>query len=212
MDDRELFENSYYYFIDALEALSAVAEEQCEIMGFFNVAYEIKDDVSNGKHLLQYKFCNLSKDQRGLVLELINSLESVPDYIVSFTEDIQESSERMKHPSWEPLRKKAKRLLLALKPITEANKEYFEEEAKKPFTLTSSEVASYLEHALKGTIFRQDWERFVNNPIVGCMKMDAVRKQCSLLDKFRATGSGENVSLTDGARSKIENLLKQVKN
>jgi hypothetical protein len=44
-EDRNLYENSYYHFVNRLEVLAASPEEACELLGHFNVAFETKFDL-----------------------------------------------------------------------------------------------------------------------------------------------------------------------
>jgi len=53
LSEREALENSYYYFIQALEILALPASEQCERMGNYNTAWELKHDVGAVAYLLK---------------------------------------------------------------------------------------------------------------------------------------------------------------
>jgi hypothetical protein len=41
MSPEEEFANSYYYFVEALKVLAADADSQCDVMGNYNVAWEV---------------------------------------------------------------------------------------------------------------------------------------------------------------------------
>lgn len=56
IDAEEAFQNNLYYFFRALEILSHDPERQCEEMGDFNTAWELKDDVMAGRALLGSPF------------------------------------------------------------------------------------------------------------------------------------------------------------
>ena len=45
MDDREWFENSYFYFREAVETLAQSPSEQCDRMGSYNVAWELNGNA-----------------------------------------------------------------------------------------------------------------------------------------------------------------------
>lgn len=75
MSDREEFENSYYYFVVALKALAASADEKVKEYGSLdeNAAWELKDDVSAGIYLLNYENSNLSEDQQKKIKEFVKN-------------------------------------------------------------------------------------------------------------------------------------------
>lgn len=47
MSEREAFEHAYHYFAQALEVLTSDPKTQCEKGGNYNVAWELKNDVSD---------------------------------------------------------------------------------------------------------------------------------------------------------------------
>ena len=72
----EAFHNGYYWFIEAVTILQADAETQCQRMGDYNVALELKEDVGAGKYLAKSElFCDR---ERAAILALVESLEAVP--------------------------------------------------------------------------------------------------------------------------------------
>ena len=125
MDDREWFENSYFYFREAVETLVQSPSEQCDRMGNYNVAWELKDDVSRGAELLQYvSSASLSAQQRHAISDLISELESVPTNFLPGGGRREDNLAAMSHPTWEPLRLKAAALLEVLASATERNRRY----------------------------------------------------------------------------------------
>ena len=44
LTEQDWFENTFFYFIKALRLLELSAEEQCEWMGNYNVAWELQQD------------------------------------------------------------------------------------------------------------------------------------------------------------------------
>jgi hypothetical protein len=46
LSDEEWLENEFFYFLKALDTLTLDAEDQCERMGNYNVAWELQEDVS----------------------------------------------------------------------------------------------------------------------------------------------------------------------
>lgn len=121
LSDREEFENSYYYFVVALKALAASADEKVKEYGSLdeNAAWELKDDVSAGIYLLNYENSNLSEDQQKKIKEFVKKLDEVPE------------NAGFENSSWGSLRKEAMELLKLLEPVTRANAEYFETPFKK---------------------------------------------------------------------------------
>lgn len=123
-DEKDIYENSYYHFVEAVKVLAATAEESCERLGNFNVAFETKYDVEAGPYLFNYPACPLSSEQRNAIVELVESLKSIPESTLEFTKAPSVSLERMRDPAWVSPRDKAVRLLLLLQPITELNEQY----------------------------------------------------------------------------------------
>lgn len=123
-DDKDIYENSYYRFVEVVEILASAPEEACERVGHFNVAFEIKHDLEAGPYLFNYAGCPLNPAQRSSVVELVEALKSIPEQVLEFTRVRQQSLERMRHPAWVPLREQATRLLSLLQPITDANQKY----------------------------------------------------------------------------------------
>ena len=77
-DDLDMYENSYYRFIEVVEILASTPEEACERVGHFNVAFEIKHDLEAGLYLFNYAGCPLSSAQRKASRDAkINSRASV---------------------------------------------------------------------------------------------------------------------------------------
>jgi len=125
MSDEEVFENSYFYFVDSLQALASPPEVACERYGHFNVAWEIKDDVSRGVYLAESPVSRLSARQAAAIKELADELSRLPENVIRFTKVIEKSLENMRHPAWVPIRAKAARLVEGLRQVTETNKKYF---------------------------------------------------------------------------------------
>lgn len=83
-EDRDIFENSYYYFTQSVEVLAAPPEKACELLGQFNVCFETKWDIQAGAYLLNSIYCPFSHDQRNAVTSLIEDLRGIPDEILKF--------------------------------------------------------------------------------------------------------------------------------
>lgn len=123
--ERGEFENSYYYFVRALQVLAQDAPTQCETMGNYNVAWELKDDLLRGAHLLNYASSGrLTLEQKRGILDLVAALEGVPSAELPAGPDPKDNLAAMNHPSWEPLRKQATQLLDLLASATEECNRY----------------------------------------------------------------------------------------
>ena len=49
--DEEEFHSAFRVFLNSVEMLASSPEEQCRLMGNYNVAWELKEDVKAGKYL-----------------------------------------------------------------------------------------------------------------------------------------------------------------
>lgn len=78
--DAEDFLSSYRIFFEALRMLASSAEEQCQLMGNFNVAWELKADVQAGKYLVGQGYLN--SEQEAWLLALVGALEAVPAQVL----------------------------------------------------------------------------------------------------------------------------------
>ena len=124
-EDQDMYESSYYHFINRLKVLAASPAGACELLGHFNVAFETKFDLENAAHLFNYESCTLSPEQRKAIIELVESLNTIPQAVLIYTDVSSMSLRNMDHPCWIPLRKKAQILLELLRPNTEKNHFYF---------------------------------------------------------------------------------------
>jgi len=132
MSEEEAFANAYYYFVEAVEVLSMPAENQCEITGNFNVAWELKDDVSAGAYLFNLPCPQVTESQKQEILGLIAALEKVPVTVLQAGIGAEQSLTSMQHPCWVSLRKQAQELLVRLNPLTVSNAKYFESQRSEP--------------------------------------------------------------------------------
>lgn len=125
ISNEESFENSYRVFISCLGALASSHEVACEKYGNYNVAWEIKNDVSAGVHLANNPAHRLTERHISEIQKLAGMLNSLPESAIKFTNIVEESLVNMRHPAWEPARKMAGQLLESLCPVTESNEKYF---------------------------------------------------------------------------------------
>jgi len=113
------FDSAYREFAEALAVLAASPEEQCEAMGNFNVAWELKDDVQAGKYLVDSG--RLNAEQVAWILTLACALDAVPTTTLPAGPGRAENLAAMQHPSWIPLRVLASQAREALSAATAAN-------------------------------------------------------------------------------------------
>jgi hypothetical protein len=73
--DEEEFHSSFRIFYSALQMLGSSAEDQCALMGNYNVAWELKEDAAAGKFLVRRGY--LSEQQESWVLALAFALGAV---------------------------------------------------------------------------------------------------------------------------------------
>jgi hypothetical protein len=125
ISNEEDFENAYRVFIMCLDALASTPEVACETYGNYNVAWEIKHDVSAGVYLAKNPAHRLSEKHIADIVKIAGMLNSLPESAIKFTNIIEESLENMRHPAWVPARQMAGQLLESLRPVTETNEKYF---------------------------------------------------------------------------------------
>jgi len=114
VSEKEGFELSYQVFLKTLRLVSKDAESQCEIMDYYNVAGELKDELSAGMYLLNLPGGDLSDEKKYAIEQLINELKKIPSSVISEATTIESNLAAMQHPSWEPIRKHAAILLRTL--------------------------------------------------------------------------------------------------
>lgn len=81
MDDQEVFEQSYWNFITALDLMAKDAETQCEVMDYYNVACELKDDIAVGYYMLEIASGKLSDVQQNAIRNFLTEVEKIPGYL-----------------------------------------------------------------------------------------------------------------------------------
>jgi len=124
--ERETFEQSYRNFIDALEVLAKNPEEQCNIMGWYNVAWELKDDISTGRFLLKVSRGYLSDSEQNSISNLLTEIEKLPKEIFHESKTEKENLKSMRNTHWVAVRILANELIEILKPATAKNESFFE--------------------------------------------------------------------------------------
>ncbi len=125
ISEEESYQNSYYYFIEAVKILSAPPEKQCELIGNYNVAWELKDEVSAGLYLINNPASSLAEGQKYAIQQLITELNKISGSVLNYENTPKNNLTAMKNSVWAPLRKQAAMLLTTLESETKRNEEYF---------------------------------------------------------------------------------------
>ena len=126
----EASHNAYDVFIFTLEALSLPAEGQCERMGDFNTAWELRDDALAGYYLIGSGL--MSEEQEDALRGFLALVDPVPVKDMPSGSGRDVNLKAMQHPAWEAVRKSADDLLATLAPVTAANIAYFQSNTDVP--------------------------------------------------------------------------------
>ncbi|MBR8297029.1 hypothetical protein KDW63_22865 [Burkholderia cenocepacia] len=126
MSPEEEFANSYYYFVEALKILAADADSQCDVMGNYNVAWELKHNVSAGLCMLTLPSRELTKQQRDGIAGIVAALDEIPDSVLGGGTNAVVNKRAMHHPCWTPLRTRAAELLTLLGSVTSRNEAFLQ--------------------------------------------------------------------------------------
>ena len=94
-------------------------------MGYYNVAWELKDDISSGLYLFEISEPYLNEEKKLAIKILVDEVEKIPEEAFKDGNSTEGSLKAMSHPAWEPLRVKAVTLLQVLEPVTRANDDFF---------------------------------------------------------------------------------------
>jgi hypothetical protein len=104
ISEDEGFELGLRAFIDAVASLASSPQSCCKRYGYYNVAWEIKDDVGAGRYLTEHFSNRFDDEQHRAVKALLEALEAVPAEVTAFTKVDRISLEQMQHAAWEPAR------------------------------------------------------------------------------------------------------------
>ncbi len=110
----EAFNLGLHYFRKALEVMSADPDTQCRVMGDFNVAYELRDDVSSGVWLLEVAEDRLTDDQKKAIWQIGKLLRKIEASVLSSATTHEENVTAMQNPCWTTIRAQAADLLALL--------------------------------------------------------------------------------------------------
>ena len=118
----EASHNAYDVFLFTLEALASPAEKQCELLGDYNTAWELRDDALAGHYLIGSGL--FTDQQETAVLEFLAAIDPVPVNDMPSGAGRAANIAAMQNLAWEPIRDLALRLLAILAPVTAANRAY----------------------------------------------------------------------------------------
>ena len=118
LSEEESFQHGLYYFRQALSVMAAGARDQCEMMGNYNVAWELRDDVLAGQHLLKIPGNRFTSEQVESMRNIFEALQALDESDLSFSDTPEGSIAAMRHPSWKPIRGLATELIEML-PLSE---------------------------------------------------------------------------------------------
>jgi len=108
-------QGSVCVFIDAVEILAMPAAEQCQAMGDYNVAWELKDDVAAGRYLLG-RGC-FTAEQEVWIRALIAALAAVDVQSLSAGPGRAANLAAMDQACWEPMRFLAREVVRRISTI-----------------------------------------------------------------------------------------------
>ena len=106
IEEADAFHNAFRTYFMAVETLAAEPEDQCEQLGDYNVAWELKSDVQSGRYLL--KRGHLSAEEEQLIESLAFVLEEVNTQALPAGAGREPNLRAMSHPSWAPSRSLAR--------------------------------------------------------------------------------------------------------
>ena len=122
MSLEESFHNCFLYFMKAIDVLSLDALEQCDAMGYSNVAREIQHDVlDGGTSLINWPNEYLSQPEKDAIAQVLRSIKELPDGAL-----IDDHMRAMNHPYWTDLRLMAAHLRLQLDAAIQRNRDFFD--------------------------------------------------------------------------------------
>ena len=122
--------HAYRQFISTLEILICQPEEQCELTGYGNSAWDLRDDALAARYLLGSGL--FTAQQENAVAEFLAAIDPVPVNEMPTGSGLAPNLAAMQHPAWVPIRSLAKNLIVVLEPVTQLNKAYLERLANAP--------------------------------------------------------------------------------
>ena len=122
ISELESWHLAYDVFIYTVEALASPPEKQIEMMGDYNIAWELRDDALCGRYLLGRG--RFTAAQEAQILAFFAAVDPIPVNDMRGGGGVTSNLADMRDPAWEPIRPLAKSLLDALSPVTLENQRY----------------------------------------------------------------------------------------
>jgi len=116
LTDQERYETARHYFIKALRLMAADASTQCELMGNFNVAWELQHDIVDFGTALMSFAGKLTEEQEQEIRAFITRANDIPPSVLAAASSAEANLKAMNNPCWFPLREGASRLLATIGP------------------------------------------------------------------------------------------------
>ena len=120
----EATHNAYDVFVFTLEALASSPEAQCELMGDYNTAWELRDDALAARYLIGSGL--FTDHQETELLKFVAAVDPIPVNTMPSGSGRALNLSAMQDPAWESIRTHAQQLLVTLAPVTAANRAYLE--------------------------------------------------------------------------------------
>src|SRR5262249_28458006 len=121
---RDILENSYFYFAKTLSILAEAPAQQCDAMGYYNVAWELRDEGLDVDWLIQQEVIKFTADQIGGMKDLSAALHTLESEALRGGDTRDEHLKAMSNPGWQTVRDIARKLLVSLAARTLENRKY----------------------------------------------------------------------------------------
>ena len=122
--DRESWENNYCLFISILSVLAMPPLEQCNSMGNYNTAWELRTDGMDVDYLLNQCVIEFTIEQKDLMRHLSLSLHALDTKLFINGDILENNLKDMEIETWQIVREIAKNLLTSLESKTFENRKY----------------------------------------------------------------------------------------
>jgi hypothetical protein len=118
-EDEDEFHSSFRIYLNALEMLASSPEDQCSQMGDYNVAWELKEDVQNGKYLVGRGY--LEEAEEHWIKALCGALQGINTFVLPSGAGREVNLQAMSLPVWRPARFLAAEVLRQLSRAAREN-------------------------------------------------------------------------------------------
>lgn len=98
------FTTALFYFVQALDIATQSAVNQCEYFGDYNVAWELRDELSNVNFIVNEYPENFTDDELIKLKKISKALAAIPDSVFVEAKTRKENLIALENPAWEPIR------------------------------------------------------------------------------------------------------------